>query len=282
MTDESAGAGVEDDGADADVLRRLVGTLPGGMLVIDAVGTVRFATGPAASLVELTPAELAGRSVLDFVDEETAWVYSAAVAMAADFPGDVVGPMRVTVSSPSGTRRSADLWAINRLDDPVLAGIVCLLTPETASLGLGEAIMAMAAGAPFTTVVARVTRAMRGHPTVARAVLVAPGADGWRVVGDDEAGFPPMSGDGPWAVAARTGVRRLAEGLEGLPDEVARQAERLGYRAVWAEPVGTGPESRGVLVLWRATPGRPTPNELNVVHQGASILAMAWREHDRA
>jgi hypothetical protein len=77
-------------------------------------------------------------------------------------------------------------------------------------------------------------------------------------------------------------VRRLAEGLEDLPDEVSRLAERLGYRAVWAEPVGTGPESRGVLVLWRETRGRPTPNELNVVHQGASILAMAWREHDQA
>jgi hypothetical protein len=262
-------------------LRRLVEALPGAVIVIDEGGAIRFATEPAAKLVEVDPAELVGRSVLDFVDEETAWAYAAAVAMAGDFPDVVTGPLRVTIVADNGENRSADLWAVSRLHDPVLEGIVCLLTPETASLGLGEAVMAIATEAPFTTVVARVTRAMRGHPTVARAVLLSPAGAGWRIVGEEQTpDLPPMGATGPWATAAETGVRSLADGLEDLPENSARVAEALGYQTAWAEPVGA-PSVRGVLVLWRQTRGRPTPNELNVLHQAASILALAWAQHDR-
>lgn len=251
--------------------------------MIDGVGTIRFATAEAANLVEMDAGDLVGHSVLEYVDEETAWAYAAAVALAGDFPDVVAGPMRVMVVSSSGVRRSADLWAMNRVDDPVLQGIVCLLTPETASLGLGEAVMAIAAKAPFVTVVSRVIRAMGGHPTTARAALLSAGPTGMTLVGDTASGdLPDMSGPGPWEDASITGVRSLAASLDELPDAVAADARRLGYETAWAEPIGRGGEpARGVLVLWRRSPGRPTPNELNVMHQAAALLAMAWAPPER-
>jgi hypothetical protein len=273
-----------DDREAARFLGALIDALPGGIFVIDEDGLIQFASAEAAALIERTPDQLLGRSVLDFVGEEAAWAYAAAVAMAGDFPDVVVGPMRVSVIAASGQERSADLWAMNHLSDPVLKGIVCLLTPETAALGIGEAIMAIAAGAPFVTVAARVVRAMEGHPTTAKAALLSSGPSGLRLVGDTASGdLPDMGGPGPWWDAVDTGSRQLAATLDDLPDDVAVSARALGYRTAWAEPVGrsdSGP--RGALVLWRRTPGRPTPNELNVVHQAAAILSMAWSTHDRS
>ena len=99
--------------------------------------------------------------------EETAWAYAAAVAMAGDHPDVVMGPMRVTIVVGDGRVKAADLWATNRLDDPVVKGIVCLLTPETTAVGLADAVNAVANDADLPTVAARVVRAMQGHPTVA-------------------------------------------------------------------------------------------------------------------
>jgi hypothetical protein len=276
--------GPADDREAAHYLAALVDALPGGVFVIDEGGLIQFASAEAAALIERTPDQLLGHSVLDFVGEEAAWAYAAAVAMAGDYPDVVVGPMRVSVIAAGGRERSADLWAMNHLSDPVLKGIVCLLTPETAALGIGEAVVAIAAQAPFVMVVARVVRAMEGHPTTAKGALLSSGPSGLRLVGDTASDdLPDMGGPGPWQDAVDTGVRQLAATLDDLPEDVAASAQALGYRTAWAEPVGrTDSGPRGALVLWRRTPGPPTPNELNVMHQAAAILSMAWSTHDRS
>ncbi len=169
-------------GGDPDFLRALVESLPAAAFVIDTEGNVRFATRAAAELVECAPDALVGRSVLEFVDEDTAWAYAAAVAMAGDHPNVVMGPMRIIVVAGEGRSKPADLWATNRLDDPEVNGIVCLLTAETTAVGLADAIGAVANDADFPTVATRVVRAMRGHPTVAEAVLLSAGPSGFRTV----------------------------------------------------------------------------------------------------
>jgi hypothetical protein len=131
---------------------------------------------------------------LDFVDDQTAWAYAAAVAMATDYPSTSMGPLRVTFIGDHGTR-SADLWATNHLDDPAIEGIVCLLTEETAAVGLGEAIESVAVGSDLATVTARVTRAMRGQPVSAHAAVVRRGDDGFTVIADG--GFTVVADDAP-------------------------------------------------------------------------------------
>jgi hypothetical protein len=268
-------------GGQPDFLAALVDALPAGAFVIDTDGNVRFASQAAADLVDRAPQDLIGHSVLEFVDEDTAWAYAAAVAMAGDYPQVVLGPMRITIRTTNGRQRSADLWAMNRLDDPVVQGIVCLLTPETTAVGLAEAVNAVANDADFSTVAARVVRAMQGHPTVADAVLLSAGPSGFRPVATSTDDLPAIRAGGPWDAAVATGVRQLAESVDDLPADLAAEARARGFETVWVEPIGAGdPPARGALVLWRAHAGRPTPNELNAVHQAAAILSLAWDRHD--
>lgn len=257
----------------------LLDGLPGGAFLLDGVGTILFATGPAASLVEVEPEELVGQNVLQFVDEETAWTYAAAVAMASDYPDVIAGPMRVVVVTATGERRTADLWANTFLDDPVLGGIVCQLTPATSAVGLSEAIEAVAEGAPLAAVADLVVRAMGENPVVAQAAVVAVTESGVRRV-DSGAAWMPVE-DGPWIAAAATGVRVLLDTFADQPFPAATAAADHGFTTLWAEPVGIGdPPARGALVLWRTRPGRPSPNQLNSVHQAAAILGLAWERHD--
>ena len=251
--------------------------------MIDDAGTIRYATRAVAELVERPADTLVGRSVLSFVDEETAWAYAAALVMAGDYAGVIMGPLRITVVTARGTRRSADLWATNRLDDPALRGIVCLLTPATVAAGLAEAITLVAGGAELTTVAARVAEAMRGNPTTATAAVVAAGSSGGRVVAIAEAAaLPDLTGPGPWWDAVATGVRQLPADVGELDDALAGSLRALGYATAWAEPIRTADGAvRGALVLFRPTPGRPSPNELNAVHRAAAILALAWDRHER-
>jgi hypothetical protein len=201
--------------------------------------------------------------------------------MASDYPHVVMGPLRITIVRPNGGHRAADLWALNRTDDPTVAGIVCLLTPETTAVGLAEAVSAITTGAPFATVAARVVRAMQGHPTTSAAAVLSSGASGFRAVATSTEELPSIATEGPWNVAVETNTRQLPATLDELPPQVADDARRLGFSTIWIEPVGSErPPARGVLVLWRAHPGRPTPNELNAMHQGAAILALAWERHD--
>jgi hypothetical protein len=268
-------------GGQPDFLSALVDALPAGAFVIDLDGKIRFATPGAAALVDREPTELIGRSVLEFVDEDTAWAYAAAVAMAGDYPHVVTGPLRITIVGAAGQQKTADLWAMNRVDDPVVAGVVCLLTPETAAVGLAEAVTAITTDATFSTVAARVVRAMQGHPTVCAAVLLSAGPSGFRIVAASRDDLPAIVPGGPWDEAVATNVRQLPESIDELPAEIAADARRRGFETVWVEPIGMGDApARGVLVLWRSHVGRPTPNELNAVHQGAAILALAWDRHD--
>jgi len=268
-------------GGQPDFLTALVDALPAGAFVIDPDGNIRYATPRAADLVDRAPDDLIGHSVLEFVDEDTAWAYAAAVAMAGDFPHVVAGPLRITIVGADGHHKTADLWAMNRLDDPIVAGIVCLLTPETAAVGLAEAVTAITTDAGFATVAARVVRAMQGHPTTAAAVLLSVGASGFRVVAASRDDLPAAVPGGPWDAAVATNARQLLESIDELPAQIATDARRCGFETVWVEPIGTvDAPARGALVLWRGHIGRPTPNELNAVHQGAAILGLAWDRHD--
>src|SRR5690349_20071420 len=83
----------------------LLDALPAATLLIDAVGTILSASEVAAVAVGLDAGQLVGRSVLDFVDAETAWVYAATVAMATDYPDVIMGPMRITVVTAGGAHR---------------------------------------------------------------------------------------------------------------------------------------------------------------------------------
>jgi hypothetical protein len=270
---------------DDHLARHLLNALPAATFLIDGLGTVLASSETAAEAVGLEVSELVGRSVLDFVDAETAWVYAATVAMATDYPDVIMGPMRITVVTATGTHRAVDLWATNHLDDPNIGGIVCLVTEETAAAGIADAVSSVATGDPIPTVAGHVADAMRGHPVVADAFVVVPSDDSYTCitptalaadlvhVADDDA-----AGAEPWRAAINGGTRVIHDDLTRLPAVLHEAAEREGYAACWVEPVpGPSGDPCAALVLWRRRRGGPSPNQLHSIHQGAAILAVAFR-----
>lgn len=263
---------------------RVLRALPGLTFVIDEIGTVRFATEEAAAFIGRRADEVIGTSVLTYVDAPTAWAYASAVAMATDYPTVTTGPLRVSLIGADGEPRLADLWAANRLDDPEIAGIVCLLTEATVAFGLSEAIESVAAGDPLISVVDKVVRSLTANPVVAEAAFVVPNGDGFASFTPSELPAEVIA-DRTWArETMTTGVRVLHPDLARLDTDVARAAHAAGLEALWVEPVLTSDRPcPGALVLGRRRPGNPSPNQLNSVHQAAAILAVAVRlDADRA
>ncbi|MBI2706213.1 MAG: PAS domain-containing protein [Actinobacteria bacterium] len=260
---------------DAAYAERVLGALPGAVFVIDGVGRVKFATAPAAALVERTPGELVGMSVLEFVSEESAWMYAAAVAMATDYADVITGPLRVTFTA-GGEERRVDVWATNRLDDPGIEGIVCLVNAETAAVWLGEAMEAAGTGAPPSTIASRVVTAMRGHPVAADAIVLSPTPDGLGPVVPTKLDRRLYRGRGPWHETLATGSRRHVDAAD-LGADLQQAATTAGYEALWVEPVlGRDSQVIAVLLLWKARPGGPSPNQLSSIHQAAAILRLCW------
>ncbi len=255
----------------------VLAALPASVLVLDPVGTVLYATAQTAALVGVPLDEFIGSSVLQYVTEDFAWVYAASVAMADDYAGVTMGPLRIAFKGPDGTVRSADLWAENRFDDPEIGGIVCLITNESAAVSLGEAVEAFALSASVDDVARHVVRAMRGAPVMGDAVLVEVGDHTCRVVGDTDVPPSCVADDGPWRTAIDTDIRQLHPDLTQLSPDVAAAAAAAGYAAVWAEPVQLGELTAPLaLTIWRRRPGNPSPNQLTHIHQGTSIIAAAW------
>ncbi len=254
----------------------VVDALPGAVLVIDASGTVRYASGPAAEQVGQRPGDLTGRSVLEFVTPESAWTYASSMALSTDYPDTIMGPLRITFLDHLGRERRADVWSTNHLDDPEIGGIVCFLSEESAASGMADAVTAIAMGRRREAL-RHVVEAMRGHPVVARAVLLVAGVDA--AVPFDDTDLPPAlagRGPGPWEEAL-AGSRVLHEDLSRLDPGLADAAAEVGFAAVWAEPVRLPgrKEPLAALVLWRSRPGIPSPNQLAVLFEGASLAALA-------
>lgn len=273
--------GATSDRRDAGFLDAVLQALPAGAFVVDAVGTIMYATDRAAEAVGQTSDHLVGESVLGYVSAETAWAYAAAVAMATDYPDVTMGPLRVELVRSDGRKRTADLWATNRLDDPIIGGIVCLLSDETAAVGLAEAMSSLAEDAPLEAIAGHVVHAMHGQPINADAALLVPTRDDptrFELLGPTELPAELLDAAAPSArLAIETGIRQLHGDLAPLGAVVTDVAAAAGMAALWVEPVPAGlPPGDAALVLWRPRAGVPSPNQMTSIYQGAAICGLAF------
>lgn len=260
---------------------------PATVFVIDEVGTITAASRRAADLVERPLDEVVGSSVLEYVDPDATWAYAAAMsfAMSDDYADTLGGPVRIDVHTATGRRVPVELWTTNRLDAATgPTGVVCLLTPANAALGIAEAVAALADRAPATEVADAACRALAGFPVIADAAVVVPSVvdgtgTGWRMLAGVGVPSPLVDGtvgDGSLRHVVATGERVLFEGIDAVPDLAREVLEGAGHQALWLEPVGLAEGSAdGVLVVARRHRGEPTPNELSYVHQAAAVVALA-------
>lgn len=261
--------------------RAVLEAMPGAVFVIDELGTIVVATEQAGRLVDRTRDELLGTSVLEYVDPDATWAYASAMDFAmSDVYGDAFsGPVRVSLLTATKRVVAADLWTANRLHDPQIAGLVCLLGPQTAALGIAEAVAAAGGGAPLAEVAAAVAGALAGYPVIADSAVVTWVDDQVEVLathGVPAALVDGTAGDEPWASARASGSRVIANGPDAFPAALRDLAQAAGYASVWAEPsrLGDG-DTTDVVIVFRRFPVDPTPNELSYVHQAAATLALA-------
>lgn len=265
----------------------LVEAQPGAAFVIDALGTITWATEQAAVLVERRVDELVGTSVLDHVDPDAVWAYAAALdfAAATTFAPVASGPVRVRIRTSSGGWATADLWTTNRTEDPEVAGIVCLLTPPTAALGLADAATAAAAGASFDQVATVVASALGDFPIIGRVAVLEAAPDGFAVVALHQLARSLVDGtcgDDLWRAAHEQGSRIARIGTSALPDALVDVAAAAGLTSVWVEPVPVldhPGEVRHLVVVFRSLDSDPTPNELSYLHRAAAVLGLAASRH---
>lgn len=291
MADEAHGGGSSTSAPTApevtgnpELVAAVLDALPGAAFVIDELGTVLWGSRQAVELVRgdgQEPSDLAGRSVLDFVTPDTAWAYASTVALASDYPDVTMGPLRISYLTGTGERRDADMWATNRLDDPVIRGIVCLVTEKTAAAGMTDAVSAVAAGAPAADVADLVARALTGAPTAAEVTVLAPVGDRFTTIARS-AGAPVLEADltaEPWRPVVYDGIRQLYNEPGDLPPSLAPAARDASFVAAWVEPVlsTSGTPALAALVIWKPRPGPPSPNQLTSIHEAAAILALACR-----
>lgn len=259
----------------------ILAALPGAPLVIDEVGTVRWASPQAGALVGRHPTELVGVSVLEFVTSDSAWAYASAAALAADYPDVTMGPLRIAYLDGTGERRDADLWATNQLDNPRIGGIVCMVTEATAAAGMAEAVSAVAAGQGPAAVAELVAMALRGAPVSAEVTILADVGDTFTTVARTP-GAPVLDGTrdaAPWHELLTSGIRQLYNEPDALPADLAAAAGPPGFVAAWVEPVvdRVGPPAHAAIVIWKQRVGSPSPNQLSSIHEAAAILALAYR-----
>lgn len=91
--------------------------------VVDEVGIISFVSPSVAALLGRDPMALIGTSCLDFIHHDDVELASLSLGNTAGVPG-LAEPLEVRLLHANGSYRTFELIANNRLDDPVIGGVV--------------------------------------------------------------------------------------------------------------------------------------------------------------
>ena len=215
----------------------LLASIPGVLVLVDAQGVVRFASGQVESLAGRQVDALIGtelRSHLEPADRPLlTWLLAAS---AAKSPEQLTGPVRLPYVHADGRPRLAEAWALNRLADPALAGFVVLLLLESAYDHFDQVLGSAQAGAALEDSLAGLAAALRLPPVLGECFFVVVSPDGRtleRIPADSSVPGPPAPG--PWDQAAGPEAEVTYTELAGLPGPT--RAAAGAFRSVSSFPI---------------------------------------------
>ena len=155
---------------DVDVASLLVDVLPQGLLVVDRLGTVFRANERAATMTGYPVDVLVGRTVLDFVYEEDLEFLVQSLDHASDYPGAVMGPVRIRYRRSTGEIQWTECWAYEcPPESGIVDGYVITMSTESVLDNLSKAVRDVASGAPLRVALQSVARAVHASPIEASA-----------------------------------------------------------------------------------------------------------------
>ena len=150
----------------------LLASIPGVLVLLDARGIVRFASGQVEHLGGQPVDVLVGSELSSHLDAKDrpllTWLLAAS---AAKSPEQLTGPVRLPYLHADGKPRLAEAWALNRLADPALAGFVVLLLLENAYDHFDRVLASAQAGASLEDNLSALAGGP-GAPAGARGVLL--------------------------------------------------------------------------------------------------------------
>jgi diguanylate cyclase (GGDEF)-like protein len=252
----------------------LLASIPGVLVLLDAHGVVRFASGQVENLGGEPVDVLVGSELSSHLEAKDrpllTWLLAAS---AAKSPEQLTGPVRLPYLHSDGRPRLAEVWALNRLADPALAGFVILLLLESAYDHFDQVLAAAQAGAALEDTLNALAVALRLPPVLGEAFFVVVSPDGRtisRFPADSVAPGPPAPG--PWDVAIGNESGVIYTERSALPEPTRTAAD--GFRSVSCFPVVTGSETTpsACLVLWSPELGPLGTSERTAVDR-AVILA---------
>ena len=258
-------------------------SIPGVLVLLDARGIVRFASGQVEHLGGESVDVLVGSELSSHLEAKDrpllTWLLAAS---AAKSPEQLTGPVRLPYLHADGRPRLAEAWALNRLADPALAGFVVLLLLESAYDHFDQVLASAQAGVALDD----------NLSALAVALATSPGARGMllrrrrtRRSQDQpfpvEPGLPGPPAPGPWDQAMGRDADDLVHRASG-PARV-HSGRGGGLPLVSCFPILTRGENTpsACLVVWSRELGPLGTTERTAVDR-ALILASLMMSHSAA
>lgn len=258
----------------------LLDSIPAALMVLDSTGTVRYVAGQIDRLGRRTYSQLVGAKVGDFVasPEERVLVEELVSDTTRRPQGEMVGPLRLPYSDVDGTIRLTEAWAVNRSQDPGMAGIVVILLPESAYDRFDRVLAAIVKDVSLDDTFGALAEALSYPPVARDCYFLRPGRDDRGVVRRPD--LPKVPGPplpGPWDEIWAGAPSLESENLSQLSSSLRDRARSAGFVSVACFAVHRGPEGRAdaCLVAWSRDEGTLTPFARLALERAVLIASLA-------
>ena len=198
----------------------LLASIPGVLVLLDARGIVRFASGQVEHLGGESVDVLVGSELSSHLEAKDrpllTWLLAAS---AAKSPEQLTGPVRMPYLHTDGRPRLAEAWALNRLADPALAGFVVLLLLESAYDHFDQVLASAQAGVALDDNLSALALALGLPPVLGECFFVVASPDGRKIsCFPSNPAVPGPPAPGPWDQAMGRDSAILYTELAGCPN----------------------------------------------------------------
>jgi len=268
---------------DGDYAAALLEAAPVGLLVVDEVGTITYASASVEELTGYGYDDVVGTNILSYLHETAVQGMIESVAYVQEYKDAVMGPASLGFVHRDGAVRVLEVYATNHYDDPVLGGLVVAVRDQTFQYQINDALRAYTEGTQLAPALATLCDALIGLPIRGKAAIVDP-ASGRplanarlpeSVFGPAPAGARPR----PWQEAVATKEPVLPLTLADHDEELRAAVEDEGMTTMWAVPVlppvsADDVQATACLLIGRHEVGAPSLNERLTIATAARTAAM--------
>jgi diguanylate cyclase (GGDEF)-like protein len=250
--------------------------LPVGIAHIDATATITRANRMIGELVGLPLDQVVGRNLFDFAAGDLE--RNAAMFDFGTGHRSLMGPVPVSYHHADGTIRHSALWALNHLDDPEIAAMVCTFIPQDTNRGLSAALASIAEGDDVEETLTLLSASLVGNPFESKGCwLVREGAER-RLAGAADLTDPvraALAQPGRWWHTARDDRLAVCDDTRH-GDENDRLLATAGVAAWWALPCRDLEDADAAVLVLRDAIGPISPLQREQLDQLVTTAGLAF------